>query len=372
MKKLLHILIIVFSVLFVHTVVAQDVIPSAPDANRLAKFILSDAQIAFENNDYPTAFLLTQEAIDTRKAESDWSVYTLETELRKPNAQKIGKDIEQLLYFFKSRQDNDVVNIIERVLIDYSVEHFDFNMDNLIDYLRQSASFPEANYLLGRLYYIEGELDISESYFLTAYENRMLLDISDVQYDILYSMADLYAVMQKWSSFEEVLLLIASEDESYYVDGKPSPFLYSVTSALKNGMDADKFFLLFRNDYYKTLQAWNYLTYYYDDLDYSEKALEVAILYTTSSLQRIDQVLIDRDINYTYTTIQQFFSDVTLFYDIAMWAEENYFWEGFYIFAVLCDEQGYTTISQEIFAALALECPIREWRILSEQALQVM
>ncbi len=351
------------------SVFSQDIIPDPPDQNRLAKFILADAQIAFEDNDFPTAFLLTQEAIDARKAESAWSVYTLETELRKPNAQKIGKDIEQLLYFFKGRQDLDVVQIIEHVLIDFTYEYFDYNMDKLLIYLRESANYPEANYLLGKLYFIEGELEIAESYILLSYDYKHLLDIPDVQFDILYSLADLYAVTQNWNAFEEVLLLIASEDESYYVDGMPSAFLFSVTSALKSGMDSDRFFLLFRNDYYKSLQAWNYLTYFYNDLGYSEKALEAALLYTTSSLQRIDEVLMDRDINYTYTTLEQFFRDVKLFNDIAIWAENNYFWEGFYVLAKLCSEQGYIEFAQEIFIALAMECPIREWRILSEKAL---
>ncbi len=349
---------------------AQDVNLERPNQERLAKFILAEAQIAFEYNDFPSAFTLAQEARDARLSESRWSVHTLETELRKPNAQRIGKDIEQLLYFFKSRQDTNVVSIIERVLYDYSYEDFDFSIDNVLSYLRQSENYPEADYLLGRLYFNEGELEIAESYFTRAYDNRYLLDVSDVQIDILYSMADLFAVRQNWNAFEEVLLLVASEDESYYQDGKASPFLHSITSALKNGMDPDRFFLLFRNDYYKSLQAWNYLTYYYEDNGYSEKALEVALLFTTSALHRIDEVLEDRDINYSYTDLQSFFSDVSLFNDIAVWAENNYFWEGFYMLAKLSREQGYGDFATSIFINLASECPVHEWRTLAERALQ--
>ncbi len=369
----MNIIKLFFSIILVSfcgVLTAQETIPLPPDNSRLAKYILADAQISFENNDFPTAFRLAQEAIDARRAESEWSVYSLETELRKPNAQKIGKDIEQLLYFFKSRQDIKSVQILEHVLYDFSYEYFDFNIDNFLDYLRQSANYPEASYLLGRLYFNEGELDIAESYFVSAYEHRFLLDISDMQFDILYSMADLYAVKNEWNSFEEVLLLVASEDESYYVDGTPSAFLYSVTSAIKNDMDADKFFLLFRNGFYKSLQAWNYLTYYYDDLGHSNKALETALLFTTSALQRIDEVLYDRDIHHNYETLTQFFIDLKLFTDITNWAANNFFWEGFYALASICKDLGYNDFAIDIFIALATECPEYEWRVLSEKALQ--
>ncbi len=366
MKKYL---VITTTLFLFATAFCQELIPSPPDQSRLAKYILSDAQIAFENSDFPQAFSLAQEAVDARKAESAWSVYTLETELRKPTAQQIGKDIEQLLYFFRGRQDSKVVSIMEHVLYDYNYEYFDYSIDNLLDHLKQSENYPEADYLLGRLYFNEGELSISDSYFLRAYENRTLLDVSDVQFDILYSMADLYAVRQNWNAFEEVLLLIASEDNSYYENGMPSAFLYSVTSALNNGMDPDRFFLLFRNDYYKTLQAWNYLTYYYEDMGHNEKALETALLFTTSALQRIDEVLMDRDINYSYTTLESFFRDVKLFGDVALWAENNFFWEGFYILAKLARDQGYEEFAQKIFINLATECPVYEWRVLAERAL---
>ncbi len=351
------------------SLLAQDLIPTRPDNNRLAKFILSDAQIAFENNDFSSAFTLAQEAVDTRKAESEWSVYTLATELRKPSAQNVGKDIEQLLYFFRNRQSYDVVNIIERVLYDFSYEYFDFSIDNVLYFLEQSQNYPEAFYLLGRLYLNEGELAIADSYFIQAYEHVNLLDIPDVQFDILYSMADLYAIQENWNAFEEVLLLVASEDDSYYLNGAPSPFLHSVTSALNNNMTADRFFLLFRNDFYVTLQAWNYLTYYYEDQGQSEKALETALLFTTSALQRIDEVLEDRDIHYEYSDLRSFFQNVKLFNDVAVWAENNYFWEGFYVLAILCKEQGYEQFSQTILINLASECPVHEWRVLAERAL---
>ncbi len=370
MKNYLKTLFICLSLIIHVIAAAQDAALQKPDSNRLARFILNDAQIAFENNDFPTAFILTQEAIDTRKAESQWSVYTLKEELQKPNAQKIGKDIEQLLYFFKNRQDAEVVGIIEHVLYDNSYEYFDFSIDNLLDFLEQSANYPEALYLLGRLYFNEGELEIANTYFMSAYENRHLLDVNDIQFDILYSMADIYAVDENWNSFEESLLLIASEDDAYYVDGKPSPFLYSVSSALKNDMDADKFFLLFRNDFSMSLKAWNYLTYFYDEQGFDTKALETALLYTTSALERVENVLEDRDIDYEYEGLEQLFRELKLFTDIIDWARNNYFWQGFYDLARLSKEQGYEDFARGVFLALALECPEREWRVLAERALQ--
>ncbi len=340
-----------------------------PDPNNLSRNIILDAQIAFEDNDYPKAFKLTQDAKDKRQSESNYVVYTLETALRKPSAQRVGKDIEQLLWYFRDRQNYEVISILEYVLADYSLEYFDYSIDNVVTHLKDASNFPEADFLLGKLYFIEGELEIAENFFISAYENRELLDIDGVQYDILYSMAELYDVQSKDNALEEVLLLIAVENPNYFNQGQSSPFLHSVNSAIKSDMDADKFFLLFRDNYYPAIDAWYLLTKYYYEKGETQKALDVAILFSLVSLTRIDEVVKDRDINYTYTTLDSFFTQVNMFTDIRDWAVDENVWEGFYLLALISSESGYADFARGIFTALATHCPQRQWRVQSENAL---
>jgi len=220
------------------------------------------------------------------------------------------------------------------------------------------------------LYMLEGELEIAELFFTDAYENRQLLDIPDVQYDILYSMADLYNLQGKENNYEEVLLLIVAEDEKYYTLGEPSVFLRALLLAIETGMSTDQFFLLYRNDYYKSIKAWSLLTEYFFELGLDDRALETAVLFSLASFTRVDEVLVNRDMHYSYTTLQELFKKLKSFSDIAEWASDNKVWEGFYVFAELCEKKGFTDFANGIYYALAAECPERTWQILAQNALK--
>lgn len=345
-------------------------VPDRPSSDNLARHQIVKAQTAYEEKDFGLAFKLTEIAKEQRRQESEWSVYILESALRQPAALAVGSDIQALLAFFKERQNTDVVYILENTLTFYSLEFFDYSIENLLEYFKKRNSFPEADYLLGKLYMLEGELEIAELFFTAAYENRDFFDIPDVQYDVLYSMADLYDLQGKKNNYEEVLMLIVADSQKYRPQGLPSPFLTAIISAIEGGMDVNKFFLLYRDDYYKGIKGWALLTKYFSELNLDDRALETATLFSLASLTRIDEVLTDRDIHYSYTTLQELFKKIKTFNDISTWATNNDIWEGFYLFAQICDKKGFSAFAQEIYSALALECPEKKWQILSKNALK--
>ncbi|MFI3256939.1 MAG: hypothetical protein R3Y36_01425 [Spirochaetales bacterium] len=368
-KNIFITFLIFFCGIFIY---AADSSVTRPDTDIPAHTHITDAQFAYEQKDFNRAFQELYVAKEKRKNESDWAVHTLETALRQPSVLNLETDdINTLLRFFIQRRNTDVVRIIETVLLKYSVEEFNFSVQNIVEYLKQATEFPEADYLLGKLYMAEGEPDIADAFFIKAYESRLFLDIPDMQYDILYSLAELYNLQNKSDTYEEVLLLIASEDENYYMQGSPSTFLNAVTNAVKNNMETDKFFLLYRNDFYKTLNAWYYLTKYFYDLNHTEKAFETAILFAVVSFTRIDEVLKNYDMHYEYEGLQYLFQKLKTFPDIATWATKHNMWEGFYLLAELCRQQGFNDFANELYSALATECPERTWKILAQKALEI-
>ncbi len=345
---------------------AYDEVPTKPDINNQATYILTDAIIAYEEKNYSQAFELVQKAKDSRKNESEWALAVLKKALLVPSTQKIGTDIESILDFFIDRKDVDVVNVLQYVLQDFSSEYFDYNIENLVSLLKLTINFPEADYLLGKLYLLEGELDIAEKFLLQSYDYKNLLNIPEVQFDILYTLADLYQLKGDNNSYEQVLLLIiAGNKDSHELPG----LLHATTNAIKNNMSTDNFFLFFRDNYYIALDAWFRLAHFYRDHNQLDKSFESAILLNLVSFTRIDEVLKDRDMHYSFTTITDFFARVKSFYDIHTWAIENNVWEGFYLLASIAREKGYVSFATDIFVALATECSQREWRILSEKEL---
>ncbi len=337
-----------------------------PDLNNQAKYILPKAIIAFEDKNYYEAFELAQNAKESRKNESIWASSVLKDALLSPNAQKIGTDIQTLLYFFKQRQNDTVVNVIETVLKKYSIEYFDYNIENLVDFLALTENFPEADFLLGKLYFLEGELAIAEKYLLQAFDYKTLLNVPDQQYDILYSLANLYKLQNNNESYEQSLLLIIGKDN---LNVNVTSLLKSAKKSIDNDMSVDKFFLFYREDSYVSLEAWYNLAKLYIEKNEWDLAYDAAIAMNLISFTRIDEVLKDRDIHYQFTTLSEFLKALKSFNDIDVWAIENNVWEGFYLLAQISSKMEYKNFAKELLVNLAMECPQREWRILSERTL---
>ncbi|MGI5172166.1 hypothetical protein H0R92_01000 [Treponema sp. OMZ 840] len=331
-------------------------------------YSLEQAYDAFNDRDFGTAFRLVENAKEQWKEEKDWAVSTIDYALAQPGLLKAGDDMESVLNVLRERNNVDAVRIIESKLIRFSFQDFNYSITNFSAYIKNMA-YPEADFLLGKLYMIEGEYALSEEFYSSAYKNRKYLDIPDIQFDILADMADLYRLTGDNERYESALLLLASRDDRYKTDGVSSGFLKAVDSAVRRGMNADKLFLLYRNDNYHTLYVWFQLTAYYDSFDLNEKAFETALLFCLTALSRADNIIKSRNMDYTYTTVIDLLHKIQTYPDINEWAEKNKLWEGFYLLGKISKKLGHTAFASDIFKAVSQESPQRMWKVLAQKEL---
>ncbi|WP_428768058.1 hypothetical protein V1L52_06460 [Treponema sp. HNW] len=332
-------------------------------------YILAQAQNAFDEKDFGSAFRLVENAKQQRKAEHDWAVGILDSFLSSPIMLKIGSDINIVLDVLRERNNRDAIRIIEAALDRFGIEYFDFSIYKLNEYIKNNTSYPEADFLLGKLYMHEGEYGLSEHFYAAAYEQRLYLDVSDIQFDILYDMAELYALSGNNEKYEAVLLILASRDENYISGGKPSAFLKAVRVAVERGTNADKFFLLYRNNNYTTLYVWLLLTKYYHSLGLTDKAFDTCLLFCLTALSRTDDIVKSRESDYIYTDLTALLGKIKQYSDINSWAAENRVWEGFYLLGRIASTKGYRAFARDIFTALSQQSTERKWKILAEKEL---
>ena len=151
----------------------------------LSWHILVQAQNAFEERDFGSAFRLVENAKQQRKAEHDWAVDTLDAVIASSFMTKTGSDINVVLSELRERNNTDAIRIINQLLERFGIEYFDFSIYKLNEHVKKNTAYPEADFLLGKLYMREGEYELSEQFYTSAYEHRLYLDVSDVQFDIL-------------------------------------------------------------------------------------------------------------------------------------------------------------------------------------------
>ena len=127
------------------------------------KRIFLDAQIAFDRQDYGLALKLVERAKAARKQKVKWEVYTLENSLKPAEVKRAGDFIPDILPVLSDRQDYDALEIFSRYEKLYTMDFFENSAKKLIAFIKNRSEFPEADYLSGCVYQLEGEYSGSAS-----------------------------------------------------------------------------------------------------------------------------------------------------------------------------------------------------------------
>ena len=228
------------------------------------------------------------------------------------------------------------------------MDFFHGKFSELCKWVDDDYIYPEADYLIGKIYKLEGETDLAYQYLIRAYDNLKRLDVPDVKYDILYEMAEISEMKDDNSNYEQKLLAVL-KDDSFYTDEGFMNALVRIINQNKSD-SVHKFFLLYRSENDISIKALVLLNEYYSNIGHDEKALRCAALGSIAAVTKIEEVLKDRLIDYSYTDFADLLQKASLYSDIVNWGNDNEIWKLFYNLAVTS-----TGCEDKIFAKSLLD-----------------
>lgn len=358
MKKTFTRVLMIFSMLFfTGTLYSQGIIRKVPEDKKDFK-LLKNAQNYFELGDYGKALSEAEQAKENRIQQCKYDLYVLQNLQRYEYVRRAGDGISDILPVLKEHTQNEAFNLISSYIKKYGSERFQNSYSSLINFIEEHKVYPEADFLIGKVYRLEGETGLAEKYYLQAYKAENLLDVNDVKYEILYELADLCAYSGDKTEYEKYLLLIL-KDSRFYVD---EAFMNSISRMIKQNKaeNVEKFFIMYRCDEYFTIRALNLLTTYYIETSDNEKALKCAALGSITALTRMEEILKDRMHLYKYTSFVDLLKKCSKYPDIGRWGNTNGVWELFYNLGEIANTMTFTEFSNSLFKILA-ENPIEPY-----------
>ena len=179
MKKLI---LSAFLLLSFFSLFAQ-VVPKKPVSSEYSWRILQDAQFAFDKGEFSRAMNLANKAKANRVAESDYEVYILDVALSPLAVRKAGEDFDAVLEVLKERDQNEAISIINRYLELYGEKFFQYSVHKMENWVEEKRVYPEADFLIGKIYRLEGEYKTAIDFYEKARLERAFLDIPDKVYD---------------------------------------------------------------------------------------------------------------------------------------------------------------------------------------------
>lgn len=369
MKKLIALLI---NVMLLCAIFAQRM--QRPEHETLAWKILQDAQLAYEQGDLGEAIRIADAAKQQRKSEVEWSLSVLNQALAPAAIQKLGDNIDLIMNAFEERNTEDALSIMHNVMIKYPADTINNSVGELIKKLSLHLEYPEADYLLGKLYIFEGEYTVADKYLTNAWLHADVLDIPDQKFDILYQMANLARLQKNDEKYEKSLLLIIADDNYIKPDGSDDIFIKAVKQSIaRDDTTIDKLFTLYRSKAYTSLNAYYLLADYYAAKGNADKALSMSTLANLIAFTRIYEAVVSRDMEYKFekpanaknkpnSAFLAYLETVGKYYDISEWGAKNGIWKGYFTYAKILHNAGRYELAEELFSCLSQYCPEDFWR----------
>ena len=364
MKKIALLLIFPF---FLFSLFAEIV---KPDYIITDKRIFQDAVIAFENNNYGESLKLVEKAQASRRNKVDWEIFILQNSFKPGEVKAKGDNIFDIIPVLEERQDFDALDIIGRYLKYYGGEYFDNSAKKLLSFIKNHRTYPEADYLKGKIYQLEGEFDFAEKLFLQAYKSAEILDIPDQKYDILYSLSDIAYTQKNNKKYEEYLLMILSQDTAF----KDTSLLNSMNSVIQSPKtdSMEKFFLMYRSENYRLLNAYFKLSEYYLSKNEKQKALNAVSLGALTGFTKIYEVVSKRNPEFEYLGFQKLLDEAASYDDLIEWGKNNNVWKGFNVFAEETFKNNCPIFAIAMYNALKDSNPEEYWRLDAAKKLRII
>ena len=333
--------------------------PKKPTNSEAAYRVLEEATVAFETGDYGKAMQLANEAKDRRRAEATYETYILENALSPRAVKRVGTDFHDVLEILNERDEHEAIAIINLYLKRFGSEYFSHSVDTMVSWIKEKAVYPEADFMIGKIYQLEGEFDVALEFFERACKESAYLDVPDDSFDILYAMADLAKQQDKEEVYEQTLLLILDNDPNFKDTVLQTALLRTID--YDSEKHVERFFMLFRALPHHSLEALYALGNIYEKQGESEKALVCAALGTVESFTHILGSLDERDASFSYTTFGAFLRQAARYADIVEWGSKQHVWDMMFLFAQRIAARGNMLFAQVLFQIMAETMPDSYW-----------
>ncbi|MGN0730010.1 tetratricopeptide repeat protein [Treponema sp.] len=321
---------------------------------------LQKAKTAFEANDFGAAVRLAEQARELRIKTAQWQTHVLDESLKNSKVRRAGDSIERVLPILKELNFSDAIGIVSEYVERYGADFFSKSYSNLIAFVAEREHYPEADFLLGKIYRLEGEYNAALNYMKNAYNYAVNLDVPLEKFDILYELAGLYRDLGNFDEYEKYLLVIASEDSVFTSKGYVEALLHVVNSDAPDSLE--KFFLLYRCDDPVGLKAFADLGKLYMEENEIERALKFNAFASIVAVTKIENVLSQRTNGFRYSDFRNLLSLCSAHDDIVEWGIKNNVWELFCCLADSAAVSGKIQFSTSLFRILSETSPVDYWK----------
>jgi len=240
--------------------------------------------------------------------------------------------------------------------------------DSLFELRKAAAelsSYPEAEYLIGRIYLAEGELKLAELQFLKALDQWESFEIPGDRFAVIDSLAAVYKADARWKEYEERLTEIVASSNLYREE---SIFLRDAMERSLTRDGFDRFMLLYRIEESATISANAELGEFYLSRGRAQAILHLAVAVNAILTKTIERLKV-YDPSYGYRILPELLDSIESNHETANFARDMSLYRILHSLGTALSSQGHRETARGIFSALAVRKGIEPWNARARESL---
>jgi tetratricopeptide (TPR) repeat protein len=186
-------------------------------------YSLERGKLLFRQGDYGNALLAFEDARRQRHDRYAGMEKDLINFLSLPEVRRLGDSLAALESYIGERNQDALAEILAELYYRLPREAYGDSALRALEELGKFKDYPEAEYWIGEVYRVEGELTLALGQYKRALDRSILLE-SGLELELLYKTADLQRIRQEYRRMEETLLTIVNGNDAR---GRPWDPLWS-------------------------------------------------------------------------------------------------------------------------------------------------
>ena len=332
----------------------------------------------FRSGEYGNALILFEDARRDRRAMYEQLERNFINFLSLNEVRRIGDSLERVERYSYDRYFTAASAALEELYFRVPKENFNNSALAALGAFDKLKNFPEAEYWIGEIFRIQGELTLALSQYQKAYSMRASLENPGFGTSILYKMAGIHGIRQEYNEMERILLSIIAELDTLWSNAgvadanrinANTTLSYAQASAsfARTGMTRvlqengiTRLLEMYRYDNGAVEEAHRLLGFYYVVRGRAGAQPHLMFAFLIQNTIIIEEIR-RRKFDFSFTDLSALVEEINRNQLLLTYIDEvEYFKTAYYLGAALL-RNGHSSVARSLWSFLASESQAGEW-----------
>ena len=344
---------------------------------------LEQGKVNFRSGDYGGALLSFEDARRQRRAMYDQMERDLISFLSTREARLIGDSLEIVERFTSDRHYTAVTAALNELYYRVPKTSLNNSANAALTAMGKLKDYPEAEYWIGEIYRVEGELTLALSQYRRAYAMRELLEDTGFGVTLQYKISDILKTRQEYNEMERVLLSIIADLDTLWANSEiresapaaagdagttPVPYAQASASFARTAMTrtlendgVNRFLELYRYNNRIVEQAHRLLGFYYTISGRQSAQQHLMFAFLIQNTIIIEEVR-RRQFDFVFTDLSALAEEINKNALLLSYVNEVEYYKTVYYLGASLYRSGRITVARGFWSFIASQPQAGEWQ----------